>query len=274
MKITLEVSDVQDAVAMWLATQPHYLKAAAEIWLTSNGHTVLDSDLFTLNADGTITVSVPSVAAVSVASPVIVPAPVIAGIVASAPTAMSAAAQGHLVQLDPPLSSTGRATMFGLRYDGSNDPGDDRIGFFTDPATGKSYDTGVKTLIGASLPREILMSSFGISNDWKTPAVSDANTLSVWKKHADAVRQFALDHNVTLTIDSGGIFSAQNVKLVDAGPEAVGEKGCCIGNMVDLTYGAAHALNTKGDAVCTIELLVNGSPIAISGWDFVNKRVG
>ena len=272
MKITLEVADVQLAVAAWLASQPHYLKAATEMWLAAQGHPVMDTDSFTLNADGSITVTVPPVVAATVIAPIVSTAIKIA--TASTPTAMSEAAQGHLVQLDPPLSATGRATMFGLNYDGSNDPGDNRVGFFTDPSTLKPYNTGIKTLIGASLPREILMSSFGISDDWKTPSVSDENTLTVWEKNADAVRAFALNHNVTLTIDSGGSYSSQNVKLVDAGPEAVGANGCCIGNMVDLTYGAAHALNTNGDAICTIELLVNGSPIEIKGWNFVNKRVG
>ena len=271
MKITLEVSDVKAAVAAWLALQPHYLKNATVMWLASQGHPVVDSDSFELNADGTITVIVPSLAPVP--PPIVAVATAVAPVVTNAIVEVAASTQGHYVQIDPPLSATGRATIFGLNYDGSNDPGDNRIGFFTDPSTGKPYDTGVKALIGASLPREILMSSFGISDDWKTPEVSDAHTLTVWEQHAGAVRKFALSHNVTLTIDSGG-FSAQRVKLVDAGPEAVGVNGCTIGNLIDLTYGAAHALNTKGDAICTIELLVNGAPIEIRGWDFANKRVG
>jgi hypothetical protein len=179
---------------------------------------------------------------------------------------------GHMVTVDPPLSATGDMTMFGLNWNGDRDQADNQEGFFTDPVTGKPYNTGVKTLIGASLPREILMSSFGISDDWLV-SLSDAHTGEVWEKHAAAVREFVLSHHVTLTIDSGGL-SAQNVALVDAGPEAIGKDGSCIGNLVDATYATAHALNRHGKAKATIELLVNESPIEIKGWNHDTKRVG
>ncbi len=289
MKISIELDHAEQiaAIQMWLSSRSpalygsynftiasdgtivldhSVLKASIEMWLLAQGHTVSDSDVETIGADGTVTIALTQ-------APVLTPTPLPP--VARVPVPAAAAnipSKGHLVVVDPPLSATGNATMFGLDWNGERDKEDNQEGFFTDPSTGKEYDTGVRTLMGASLPREILMSSFGISDAWKTP-FSDAHTDEVWSKNAGAVRQFAMSHNVSLTIDSGGL-SQEKVPLVDAGPLGIGKNGCTIGNLVDLTYCTAWALNTHGNSVCTIELLVNGSPIELRGWDFVNKRVG
>jgi hypothetical protein len=258
------------------------LKAALEAWMASRGTPVTDADEFTVGADGSVTIVVtkavvdPRSIGGNTPSPITPPyaTPPI-GVVAPSVVAALAAIPGHMVVANPPLSmTTQHCTMFALNWDGSKDAGDNGEGFFTDPSTGKPYATANKTLAGASLPREVLLSTFGISDDWKTPTVpTDANTSAIWSKQADLVRQFALSHKVTLNIDSGGL-SARDVTLVDAGPEAIGEKGCCIGHGLDLTYFTAHELNTGGDAAATLEVLVDGAPVPIKGWDFATGRVG
>ena len=294
MKISITLDQVEQiaAVAMRLSRSPaigakdfsiaadgtvvlnsSVLKASIEMWLQAQGHTVSDSDVETIGADGTVTIAVTQAA---VLTPVPLPPVALVPVplpVATVPPVAALPIQGHLVVIDPPLSATGKCTMFGLDWDGSKDPEDNQEGFFTDPSTGQSYNTGVQSLLGVSLPREVLMSSFGITDSWRIPALSDANTSAVWAKNAAAVRQFAVSHKVTFTIDSGGL-SVVKAVLVDAGPEAIGKNGDCIGNMADFTYATAHALNTNGEAVATLEMLVNGAPVEIRGWDFVNKRVG
>lgn len=294
MKISISLDQTEQiaAVAMRLARAPaigakdftisadgtvvlnsSVLKASIEMWLQAQGHTVSDSDVETIGADGNVTIVVSQAAVLTpVPLPPVALVPVPLPVAPVAPIAILPT-QGHLVSLDPPMSATGKATMFGLNWDGARDQADNQQGFFTDPSTGKGYNTGVQTLLGISLPREILMSSFGISDAWRMPALSDQNTAEVWAKNAAAVRQFAISHRVTCTIDSGGM-SVEKAVLVDAGPEAIGAHGDCIGNLCDLTYATAHALSTKGDALATIELLVNGAPVEVRGWDFVNRRVG
>ena len=100
------------------------IKASFEMYLSSLGHPVQDSDDFALNPDGTATVLVTQLAAAAVvpAGHVVVPS---------------------ILPPDPPYSITGRATIFGLNYDGSVDKSDNGQGFF-------GYNTRDKSLIGAS----------------------------------------------------------------------------------------------------------------------------
>jgi hypothetical protein len=254
------------------------LKAAIELWMTAQGTPVTDADEFSVDAGGTVTIVVTSAvpAIIPVSVPLVVPAPMPAELFIPPviPVVPVAPLPGHMVTGNPPMSlTTQHATMFALNWDGSKDAGDNGQGFFTDPSTGQPYATANKTLPGASLPREVLLSTFGVSDDWKTPTVSDSNTSAIWYKQADLVRQFALTHKVTLNIDSGG-YSARGVPIVDAGPEAVGQHGCCIGHGLDVTYATAHELNTQGDAAATLEVLVDGAAVEIKGWDFAAGRVG
>ena len=159
---------------------------------------------------------------------------------------------GHMVTGNPPYSATGEATLFGLNYDGSQDTGDNGMGFFKDPKTGQSYQTRSETLAGASLPREVMLSTFlGV-----TPT-SPIDT--VWADYAGAIQDYVTKNDPLLTIDSGGK-TAQNVPLVDAGPSAA------TGAALDLTYYVAHALETQGKALATYEILVGGKAIPIKNW--------
>lgn len=189
----------------------------------------------------------------------------------AAPTAVLPAA-GHHVTSDPPMSATGNATMFGLNWDGSKDAGDNGQGFFTDPATGKPYNTLVKTLPGVSLPREILMSSFGISDGWQSNP-SNATTEHYWSIHAGAVQSYVKEHKVIINMDCNGVTSL-GLPLVDAGPEGWDSRtGEPLRNLVDLTYFTAHTHVTEGKALATIEVLVDGKAIAIKGWDSSSRMV-
>lgn len=166
---------------------------------------------------------------------------------------------GHMVTANPPYSATGIDTEFGYR-----DPGDNGIGFFTDPSTGRPYLTDNITLVGISLPREVLLSTFGISEEWRSISIDTA-----WAKHAKALRTYALGHTIRANVDGGG-YSLRQIPLVDAGPKA----GLASKALVDLTYGAALALHTGGKALCTFELIIDGAPAELKGINFEKQVVG
>jgi hypothetical protein len=174
----------------------------------------------------------------------------------------SPAVSGPMVTVDPPFSVTGRATMFGLNFDGSFDPADNGIGFFTDPDTGRSYNTRNQGLKGCSLPREVMLSTFLSIDSWKTAGIN-----RIWARNSASVQEYVTKNKPLLTIDSGGK-TAANVPLVDAGPTAETR------NSIDLTFFVAHQLNTKGAALATYEILVDGTPLEIKGWNFKSGQVG
>jgi hypothetical protein len=226
---------------------PARLKIAIEHYMASIGKPVTDADTFTVGPDGTVTVVItePDKTATSIPIPA-----------STLPVAAFLAA-GHMVVANPPFSATGIDTEFGYK-----DPGDNGIGFFIDPATSEPYDTNNKDLVGISLPREVLLSTFGISDDWRTE-----ETLTVWKKFATTVQILARSFKITANVDGGGK-SLRGIPLVDVGPTRT------TGNLVDLTDAAAIALGTGGKAVCTFELLKNGVPMELKGIDFAKGIVG
>lgn len=170
---------------------------------------------------------------------------------------------GHNVQVDPPFSVTGRATIFGLEWSGAKDSQDNGLGFFKDPATEHSYNTQDKKLQGVSLPREVMLSTFGLSDEWRTRGIS-----AVWKEKAYELQKYVTLYQPTITIDSNGR-SVAGVPLVDAGPSAYTK------NAIDLTYATAHALYTEGDATATYMIVgKDGKPFEIKGWDFKLGKVG
>jgi hypothetical protein len=169
---------------------------------------------------------------------------------------------GHTVTVDPPFSVTGRATMFGLNYDGSFDPADNGIGFFADPGTGRSYNTRNEALKGCSLPREVMLSTFLSIDSWKTDGID-----RIWAQNAASVQDYVKKNKPLLTIDSAGK-TAVDVPLVDAGPTAETR------NSIDLTFFVAHQLKTNGEALATYEILVDGTPLEIRGWNFKTGEVG
>jgi hypothetical protein len=169
---------------------------------------------------------------------------------------------GHAVTVNPPYSVTGRATMFGLNWDGTIDGSDNGIGFFTVPGTTTNYNTRDTQIVGCSLPREVMLSTFLSIDAWKTYGIEQ-----VWADNGSAVQKYVLDEAPSITIDSGGR-TASGVPLVDAGPNAD------TGNAIDLTYFVAHELNTNGAALATYEILVAGNPLEIKGWNWTTGRVG
>jgi hypothetical protein len=274
MKTTYELAS-SDILAAILANDA-LLKQALISWMNAAGKPVSGSDSFTVDSSGNVTIVATDAPAATVASapapvsvavqPVVlsapqVPAPALDrlpdGTWAKAAQAAVAPLAGHMVVSDPPMSATGIDTEFGYQ-----DPGDNGIGFFTDPATGKPYDTNNKFIVGISLPREVLMSTFGVSDDWRTQA-----TLAVWEQYAGAVQAFAKTRLITANVDGGGK-SLRGIPLVDAGPTRT------TGNLIDLTEAAAVALGTGGKAVCTFELLADGVPLELKGIDFVKGIVG
>jgi len=243
------------------------LKAAVEMYLSSQGHPVADSDTFTLNPDETVTVEIAQapVAEHPMAPGLVFVPPVIESATTPVQTAhtplvavsLPRVIEGHMVLSDPPLSATGNDTEFGYR-----DPGDNGIGFFTDPVTLEPYDTDNTTLVGISLPREILLSTFGISESWRTAPIKE-----VWNVCASRVQSFVKMNKVRVNVDGGGK-SLRGIPLVDVGPTAA------TGNLIDLTEAAATILGTGGKAKATFELLVNGIPAILKGINFEKGIVG
>jgi hypothetical protein len=239
---------------------PEELKAAVGQYLVSLGHPVATTDSFVLNPDGTVTVEIAQESPAAILSPKEVDSTIQPVKTPTVPT--SGLQQGHWVTLDPPYSVTGSGTMFGLDWDGGIDAGDNGEGFFHDPATGKSYNTRVKTLEGVSLPREVMLSSFLHVDLWDTDGITP-----IWPKYASMLRQWVDGNKPLLTIDSGGN-SVTSQPLVDAGPTAETD------NAIDLTYATAHALNTHGKAACTYMIQVAGKPVEIRGWNSKLGKVG
>jgi hypothetical protein len=242
---------------------PAEVKLILKKWMKSVNIPVLDSDTFDIGPDASITISFE--APIPGEEPPVTPIKPVPPITPVAPVSP---VQGHMITANPPMSATGQMTQFGYQ-----DPGDNGIGFFTDPSTGTGFNTNNATIMGASIPREMLLSTFHISDDWRIPSLSDENTSVVWSHHAGAVRQYALDHKVTVNIDSGGL-SARSITLMDAGPEAIGPHGVCIGNVLDCTFALANELNTQGKALGTIEVLVDGVTVPILGWNATSACVG
>ncbi|MGA8658164.1 MAG: hypothetical protein WB586_18630 [Chthoniobacterales bacterium] len=175
---------------------------------------------------------------------------------------------GHEVTEDPDLSCTTKATCFGLDYGTATDDlgdmsrGKPLKGFFIDPATGSNYVTHVKTVRGASIPREVLLSTFLGVDAWQTRGIG-----TIWDQYANDLEHWVLANQPTLDIDSGGKYSILSVPIVDAGPSADTHNG------LDLTYLASHDLATEGSAFCTYRIMVKGEVVPIKGWNFTNKRV-
>jgi hypothetical protein len=137
-------------------------------------------------------------------------------------------------------SATGRSTVFGLNYDGSTDAQDNGQGFFTDPSTGKPYDTRNPNLVGFSLPISVVNSTIG--NRW------DPNTQA-------AISQGK--YKVQVTGPNGKKVTGP---IVDVGPAA------WTGNAIDTTKGAADALGIKDNSRLTYSIVdQNGKSIPIQG---------
>lgn len=246
--------------------EPDDLKAALIAWMATRGTPISLSDEFDVTASGVVTIvasNAPTIETDAVAAPITpIAAPVVSPIATSpivvSPIApISTTSPGHMVAVDPPLSVTGQATEFGF-----NDPTDNGLGFFYDPATGKPYATNNDVLRGVSLPREVLLSTFLKIDSWKTEGITD-----VWSRNGSMLRQWVDGNEPLVTIDSGGK-SCANLPIVDAGPTAG------TGNAIDLTGAVTKELGTNGKALATFMIVVAGAPIPIRGWSWETGKVG
>jgi hypothetical protein len=145
---------------------------------------------------------------------------------------------------DPSLGIKCIATIFGLNYDGSRDQGDDGIGAFENPQTGRFYRTANESIVGVSIP---------IPFYEETPGMS---------------RSDIENGLVTATIqDSSGRFYT-GLKIVDLGP---GEHGLLIKDssgaphLLDRTYALCALMASMDDAPITYWLMKDGSPYLIKG---------
>jgi hypothetical protein len=204
------------------------VKAAISASLTAHGYTVPADASFVIDPQGNVTVTV------------------LPSVVAPPPTTSPDVDPG------PPFSLKCIATCFGFE-----DPGDNGVGAFIDPATEKPYNTANKTLIGASVPIPIVMATLG------------ANAKEVASKYRVKVQA------------NGRIAEAE---LVDLGPgESLnGQHALLEGkdglHALDMTYGLCEALGLKYDAnsgswPVTWWLEYAGKPVAMKGLDAPRKTI-
>lgn len=129
----------------------------------------------------------------------------------------------------------GRSTIFALNCDGSIDEGDNGQGFF-------GYATRSKTLMGVSLPLEVVRQTIG---NYGLPDVFGAI----------AARRFLVQ---VRNVKNGRSILAP---IVDLGPAA------WTGNLVDLLYAPDLHLGTQGDG--TVEIAVfdpDGNSLELKGF--------
>jgi hypothetical protein len=128
----------------------------------------------------------------------------------------------------------GRATIFGLNWDGSPDPTDNGQGYF-------GYDTRDKSLVGVSLPIAVINGTIG---NYKDP-----ETIKRIKSKAFRVKVRA---------HTGKEIVAQ---IVDVGPAKWTH------NAIDLTYGAARGLGLTDNSDVTYWVIDHdGNIVPIHGW--------
>jgi hypothetical protein len=132
----------------------------------------------------------------------------------------------------------GRQTIFGLEYNGNDDPQDNGIGFFRDPVTGRPYDTRNPNLVGASLNVGLFNGTIGNRYDKGIQAAVSKG-----------------QYKVQVTTDDG---KSIVMPMVDSGPAG------WTGNAVDLTKGATDALGIKDNTILNYQILgPDGKPMAI-----------
>lgn len=202
-----------------------------------------------------------------------VPAPPAA--VGSSPDDLKPAGSAVPAQVTPipqaPFSATGNASVFGRGYKGEDDSGDlepdgkDSTGFFFDPATGKNFETHNAVLIGASLPREILLSTLLGVEDWRTQPVRD-----VFAKHGHLIQKAITDAKLVVTVhDFKTSMTADSIPLVDVGPSAE------VNKLLDRTLGLCNLMNSHDDS--HVAVWIHGpdkKPLALKGWLFDAQKVG
>ena len=150
-----------------------------------------------------------------------------------------------MTALDPNLGIRCIATIFGLNYDGSIDRGDNGIGAFENPQTGRFWRTANESIVGVSIPIPFYeetpnMSRSDIDNGIVTVTIQDAN---------------------------GKLYEGLGIK--DLGP---GEHGLLIRasdgpHLLDRTYALCQMMGRMDDAPIIFWILRNGVPYTIKGQD-------
>jgi hypothetical protein len=135
----------------------------------------------------------------------------------------------------------GEATVFGLNYDGSPDPGDNGVGAW-------GAKTNNTDIVGVSLPEGVMISTFGFSG--------------TWAENHSKVGEYLAKNKTQVSVTKDGKTVLADV--VDAGPAGRTH------NALDLTYNLAHQLNTDGKAIVSYSIMNGSVPMEIKGWDFVN----
>ena len=135
------------------------------------------------------------------------------------------------------------ATIFGLNYDGSSDSGDNGVGAFENPQTGRFYRTANEWIVGVSIPIPFYQA---------TPNMSRADIES---------------GVVTVTIEDANGKLYEGLKIVDLGP---GEHGLLIKasdgpHLLDRTYALCHMMGKMDDAPITYWILKSGVPYSVQG---------
>ena len=135
----------------------------------------------------------------------------------------------------------GVATMFALNWNGSVDRSDNGVGAW-------GAKTANKTIMGCSLPETVLIGTAGLSG--------------TWNQCKAAVGKWLAEDQVQARVTLDGVSALCDV--VDTGPARWTH------NFIDLTYAAAHMLDTQGYATVAVEILSKGIPVEIKGWDIKN----
>jgi hypothetical protein len=136
---------------------------------------------------------------------------------------------------------SGRATIFGLEYNGRPDPGDNGEGFF-------GYNTTDESLHGVSLPVSVLDEATGLFGGQVEKVGAASVEHHPGRYIVSSVRAEIKAKQIVVDVTNGQGVTDLGCPVVDIGPAA------WTGNKIDLTYATAHALNTGGDAQVTFQI--------------------
>ena len=146
---------------------------------------------------------------------------------------------------DPALGIKCISTIFGLNYDGSIDRGDNGVGAFENPKTGRLYRTANESIIGVSIP---------------IPFYEETPNLS----RSDVENGLA---TVTIQDQNGEYYF--NLPVVDLGPGKNGHliRGTDGPHLLDRTYALCQLMKALDNVAITYWIIKNGEPYKVLGQD-------
>jgi len=136
----------------------------------------------------------------------------------------------------------GRATIFGLEYNGKLDPYDNQEGFF-------GYNTGDKELHGVSLPVATLDYAIKLFNGSVAEVGSRTVERNAHHYINHQIMKDVMDKRYLVNVQNAAGVICHGCPIVDIGPASWTK------NVIDLTYATAHHLETHGDAQVTFEII-------------------